>query len=147
VHVLPSALIEEASPLAEPAARCGDKISLTVMASVGRIGKEVRLVVAPSSSVPMSAAHDRRDPALIKLIIMAHAARAALMATPHESVVDIAQAHGYDRDYFGVLLRLSWLAPEMTQAILEGKQPSGLNRQSLARMAGLPMTWDEQWSC
>jgi site-specific DNA recombinase len=66
------------------------------------------------------------------------------MATPHESVDDIARAQGYDRDYSGVLLRLSWLQPDMTQAILGGNQPSGLDRQSLARMARLPPRWDKQ---
>jgi site-specific DNA recombinase len=147
VHVCRVSMIDGASPAIEPAGRSGEKTTLTVTARLGRVGKEVRLVVAPSSSMPMDTAPDRRDPAVTKLVVKAHAARAALMATSHESVDDIAQAHGYDRDYFGVLLRLSWLSPEMTRAISDGKQPSGLSRQSLARMAGLPMTWDEQWSC
>jgi site-specific DNA recombinase len=144
VRVYPESLIEEAGRTAEPAGPRGEKITLMVMARLGRVGKEVRLVIDPSTSAPMSAAGDRRDPALIKLIVKAHAARVELMAKPHESVDDIARAQGYDRDYFGVLLRLSCLAPEMTQAILEGNQPSGLNRQSLARTAGLPLTWNEQ---
>jgi site-specific DNA recombinase len=118
-----------------------------VVARLGRIGKEVRLVVAPSSSVPMSAAGDRRDPALIKLIVEAHVARAALLATPHECVDYIAKAQGYDRDYFGVLLRLSWLGPAITRSILEGGQPAELNRQSLARMAGLSLRWNKQLTC
>ncbi|MDB5715882.1 MAG: recombinase family protein, partial [Sphingomonadales bacterium] len=144
VHVLPISLIKDANPAAGPAGSCGEKITLMVMARLGRIGKEVRLVVDPSTSAPISAASDRRDPALIKLIVKAHAARAALMATPQASVEDIAKAQGYDRYYFGVLLRLSWLAPDISNSMLEGRQPAALNRQSLARMAGLSLRWDEQ---
>jgi site-specific DNA recombinase len=144
VHVCPESVNDGASPATEPAGRRGEKITLTVNARLGRIGKEVRLVVAPSSSVPISATPDRRDPALIKLVVKAHAARAALMATPQVSVDDVARAQGYDRDYFGVLLRLSWLAPDITTSLLEGRQPAGLNRQSLARMTGLSFWWHEQ---
>jgi site-specific DNA recombinase len=144
VHVCLGSLIEEAGPAAGAAGPRGEKITLMVVARLGRIGKEVRLVIDPSTSAPMSAVRDGRDPALIKLIVKAHAARAALMATPHECVDDIAKAQGYDRDYFGVLLRLSWLAPGITQTILEGQQSVGLNRQVLARMAGIPLCWKQQ---
>jgi hypothetical protein len=67
--------------------------------------------------MPASAVLDSRDPALIKLIVKAHAGRAATMAAPDESIDDIAEAQGHNRDYFGVLLRLSRLLPELTQAI------------------------------
>ena len=117
-------------------------ILLTVLATLGRAGKEVRLIVGPSTSLPTSTAPDGRDPALIKLVVKAHAARAAIMAAPEETIDDIAQAQGHDRDYFGVLLRLSWLAPNITQSILEGRQPAGMTRQSLARMAGPSFLWD-----
>ncbi|WP_205590032.1 hypothetical protein [Sphingomonas paeninsulae] len=114
------------------------------MTKLGRTGKEVRLVVGPSSSAGTREDENNRDPALIKLIVKAHAARAAILAAPHKSINEIAQTQGHDRDYFGVLLRLSWLAPDTTQAILEGQQPADLNRQTLARMAGTPLCWNEQ---
>jgi hypothetical protein len=43
-----------------------------------------------------------------------------------------------------MLLRLSFLAPEITAVILKGKQPVSLNRQKLARIGDLPIDWNEQ---
>jgi hypothetical protein len=48
------------------------------------------------------------------------------------------------RDYFAVLLRLSYLAPDITAAILDVRQPVQLNRQRLARAANLPLEWQAQ---
>ncbi|MBA3897654.1 MAG: hypothetical protein H0X36_11105 [Sphingomonadaceae bacterium] len=83
----------------------------------------------------------RRDPGLIKLIIKAHAARAALMSASNLAVEEIATREGHGRDYLGVLLRLSWLSPDITSAILDGHQPAEMTRQALARKAGVPLGW------
>ena len=42
------------------------------------------------------------------------------------------------------LIRLSWLAPDITQAILRGQQPPSLTADKLARMARIPMDWQAQ---
>lgn len=46
--------------------------------------------------------------------------------------------------YFCSLLRLSYLAPDITAAILDGRQPAHLNRQYLARVNNLPIDWASQ---
>jgi hypothetical protein len=51
---------------------------------------------------------------------------------------------GYTADYFGLLLRLATLAPDIVQAILDGNQPAALTRQRLAKMTNLPFAWAEQ---
>jgi hypothetical protein len=51
---------------------------------------------------------------------------------------------GVSSAYLGVLLRLSYLAPGIVAAILDGRQPATLNRQRLARMATLPLDWKGQ---
>jgi len=38
----------------------------------------------------------------------------------------------YSRDYFGVLLRISYLAPDIVAVILDRRQPVQLNRQRRA---------------
>ncbi len=40
------------------------------------------------------------------------------------------------------MLRLILLAPEIVEAILDGRQPNGMQLEHLTR--ALPMTWDEQ---
>ena len=86
----------------------------------------------------------RRDPALIKLIVKAHAARTAVEQRSHESIEEIARAQHHARDYFGVLLKLGYLAPDITAAILEGRQPAELTRQKLGRAASIPHDWPAQ---
>jgi hypothetical protein len=75
------------------------------------------------------------DPALIKLIVKSYAAR-AMSANPQMSISEVAEAEGHKRDYFGVLLCLNWLAPDIVQAILDGRQPTGPDRESLCPNVG-----------
>ena len=42
------------------------------------------------------------------------------------------------------LLRLSFLAPDITQAILEGRQPPDLTADKLLAHSRLPLVWHEQ---
>ena len=42
-------------------------------------------------------------------------------------------------------LRLAWLAPDITEAIVSGRQPSRLTATELFRLSGhLPLGWPEQ---
>jgi len=85
-----------------------------------------------------------RDPSLIKLVVKAQMAREAIAEGGDRSISEIAAEQGYTRDYFGVLLRISWLAPDIVAAILDGRQPTHLNRQRLARATNLPIEWQAQ---
>lgn len=42
------------------------------------------------------------------------------------------------------LARFATLAPDITAAILEGRQPASLNSRELLRLPSLPMDWEEQ---
>ena len=42
------------------------------------------------------------------------------------------------------LVRLSYLAPDITQAILDGRQPCDLTTTKLLAHSRLPLTWREQ---
>jgi DNA invertase Pin-like site-specific DNA recombinase len=111
----------------------------SIEARLVRRGKEVRLAFAPD------AGGDRfQDASLIKLVVKANAARQALDRAEHHTLAELASEQGYTRDYFAVLLRLSYLAPDITAAILDGRQPVQLNRQRLARAANLPLEWQAQ---
>jgi site-specific DNA recombinase len=46
--------------------------------------------------------------------------------------------------YFTRLVRLSCLAPDITQAILDGRQPRDLSADKLLAHSRLPLTWHEQ---
>ena len=117
-----------------------EKKSIMLPVTLGRRGRETRIALPPTDD----RAPALRDPALIKLVVKAHRARELLEASSGETIADLAAAQGYSRDYFGVLLRIAYLAPDIVAAILDGRQPIALTRQRLARMTSLPTGWQDQ---
>ena len=102
--------------------------------------RNVRLVLSPSSG---TTSKPRRDPSLVKLLVKAFAARAAIEGSSG-SVEQTAKSQGYGCRHFRVLLRISYLSPQIVTAIVDGRQPAGLTRSRLARMSNLPFDWQEQ---
>lgn len=113
--------------------------TIKVEAKLARRGKEMKFIEPPINSAITS-----RDPSLMKLVVKAHMARSGLEGATDLSIAELAEAQGVSSDYFRVLLRISYLAPDIVAAILEGRQPVQLNRQRLARATNLPIDWDEQ---
>ena len=114
-------------------------IALSIAASLIRCGGESR-IATPPESWPSA----RRDRSLIKLIVRAHQARKAVADPANTSLDGAAASMGLSTQYFCALLRLGYLAPDITTAILDGRQPAHLNRQFLARVHNLPADWAGQ---
>lgn len=115
------------------------QLPVVIEASLIRCGGEVRI-----DSTSGNWRDPQRDPAMIKLIVRAHQARAALARPDITSIDDAASSLGLSKQYYCRLLRLAHLAPDITVAILDGRQPIHLNRQYLARLNNLPLDWTEQ---
>jgi site-specific DNA recombinase len=61
------------------------------------------------------------------------------------TVHDIAREQRVTPKYLYILLRLRWLAPDITTAIVNGRQPLQLNAMRLMRLtAQLPADWSAQ---
>jgi hypothetical protein len=59
-----------------------------------------------------------------------------------KAITDLAEQEGIRDPYVCRLLSLTCLAPEIVEAIFDGRQPKGLR---LAEMLGNgPISWDEQ---
>jgi hypothetical protein len=58
----------------------------------------------------------------------------------------LAQREAVSRSYFTRLVRLSYLAPDITQAILDGRQPRGLT-EKLLEHSRLPLAWHDHGPC
>jgi len=54
----------------------------------------------------------------------------------------MATAEKIERGYLGTLLRLTLLAPEIVEAILNGRQPEGVTLPRL--LEGVSVAWGEQ---
>ena len=60
----------------------------------------------------------------------------------YASISDLAEALGLDRSYVSRIMRLALLAPDIVEAIVQGREPSGLSLKRLVK--GMPMGWEEQ---
>jgi hypothetical protein len=65
-----------------------------------------------------------------------------LEAGKYRSIAEIAEAEKIDRSFVSRLLRLTLLAPDIQEAILEGRQPKGLQLEELTR--AVPGAWEGQ---
>ena len=60
----------------------------------------------------------------------------------YTSVTELAEALGVDRSYVSRIMRLALLAPDIVEAIVEGREPSELSLERL--VMGMPVLWGEQ---
>ena len=60
----------------------------------------------------------------------------------HATLEDLARAKGVAPSYVSRVLRLTLLAPEIVEAILDGRQPAELQLDDL--LSGLPLGWERQ---
>ena len=56
----------------------------------------------------------------------------------------IAKAEGVVPSYVTRLLRLTWLAPDIVAAIVDGRQSIGLTANRLMANIRLPLEWQDQ---
>jgi hypothetical protein len=107
---------------------------IRIPATLGRRGNELRLVLSGDGAAPATP-----DPVMLKLISHARAAQEAALSGSHDPMVS-----SYSKRHLWQLLRVSWLAPDITAAIAEGRQPPTLTGRRLLRAADVPLSWDEQ---
>jgi hypothetical protein len=115
-----------------------EPIILSVAAQLRRIGKEVRLVISGATQ------QAKRDPALIKAIARAHVWFASLKNREVESISDLGRNEKIERTYVRSLLRFAFLAPDITETILEGTHPSEVTLDRIVSMSPFPTIWAEQ---
>ncbi len=83
------------------------------------------------------------DPSLIKLIVKAHRLHGNLMSE-NLGIGDIAKSQGVHHSYVSRLIRLAFLSPEITEAILDGRQPLGLTAAKLMQVSRRSLDWRAQ---
>jgi site-specific DNA recombinase len=119
--------------------RTKDVFKLMIDARVKRCGGAVRLLVPPDSATEVPA---RPVPSLIKAITCAHEWPEKIIRGELTGLRSIAKLTSLDEHYAGRILNCSFLAPDIVEAILDGRQPTDLTVQKLLR--SLPLAWAEQ---
>jgi hypothetical protein len=83
-----------------------------------------------------------RDATLVKALVRAHRWRRRIESGQAKSITDLAEQEDVTDAYVCRLLPLTCLAPDIVEAILDGRQPRWLR---LAEVLGnVPLAWDGQ---
>jgi hypothetical protein len=99
-------------------------------------------VVTPEGAAAAPPTRTRADPALIKALARAFRYQRLLDEGRYASISEMAAAEKIERGYLGTLLRLTLLAPDIVEAILDGRQALALGLAGL--MDAFPAEWLEQ---
>jgi site-specific DNA recombinase len=116
-----------------------DAIILTIDAQVIRRGLEVRLVLTgdtPQSEVA------RISQSLIKAIARGRHWYEQLTSGKRVTLGDLAAESGVNDRYASRILRCAFLAPDIVESILEGKQPSDMTLDKM--LDTLSLNWEDQ---
>jgi len=84
----------------------------------------------------------RVDNAMVKALARAFRWRRMLDEGICGNMEELAKSERVNRGYESRVLRLTLLAPEIVEAILDGRQPEGVRLEDL--LEGFPVEWDSQ---
>jgi hypothetical protein len=102
----------------------------------------LKVIIAPDGGDAWVPAKSRLDETLIRALARAHRWYRMLEAGRYRSAQEIADAEKIGRSFVSRLLRLTLLAPDIQEAILEGRQAKGMQLEELTR--AMPVEWGEQ---
>ncbi|MBF0143062.1 MAG: hypothetical protein HQL59_06340 [Magnetococcales bacterium] len=119
----------------------GQTIIVRIPVSLRRQGGRRRIIIPEGANdlgLPTAAYSD----ALIQALARGFRWRKALESGDAASMRDLADAEKIDPSYMARLLRMTLLAPDIVEAILDGRQPEKMTMTVLAN--AFPARWDEQ---
>jgi len=85
-----------------------------------------------------------KAPSTVHLLLRDKASWVEPLSSDGVPFAALAKREGVSPSYFTRLVRLSYLAPDITQAILDGRQPRDLTGDKLLAHSRLPLAWHQQ---
>jgi site-specific DNA recombinase len=113
-------------------------IKLSIAATLKRTGKELKFIV------PSATDYATPDQSLIKLLVRARALQTTIERSGSASIEEIASQQNLTPSYVARLMRLNFLAPDIVEAIVAGRQPAELSANKLMKDTRFPLSWHEQ---
>ncbi len=110
-------------------------INLSVGAKLVSRGSEVKLAIAPDDG----SIKREPDPVLLRLVAHAFAAQDLLVRGIPSPMVN-----HYKQRHLQQLVRLSFMAPDIISAIVDGTQPPDLTGRKIMRINKIPLDWAGQ---
>jgi hypothetical protein len=99
-----------------------------------------KLMIAPSSTA--SRGSSAADTTLVKALARAFRWRKMLESGRYSTIKEMAAAEKMAESYLSRILRLTLLAPDIVEAILDGRQPDDMTLPGL--MEPFPVEWVKQ---
>lgn len=121
--------------------RDGKVLTVTVPLTLRTRGGR-KLVVSPAGEQHFASPRPRVDRALVRALVRAFRWKNMLESGRFATVSELAQAEKLNTSYVSHVLRLTLLAPDLVEAILDGRQPATMQLQPLLR--GFPVEWERQ---
>ena len=114
-------------------------VELEFPAQLKRPDKHTKTIIPSGKQIIQRPNHK-----IIKLITDAQKWSNDLKSGKFQSVAEIAEKNNIDKSILARCSRLAYLAPDIVDAIIEGRQPSTLTVTMLRRLKDLPVEWEEQ---
>lgn len=130
------------SPHAIDVSADGQTMIIRVPLTLRRIGGRKRVMSPPGATAWAPPRPEINSP-LLHALARAFHWQTLLDDGHYASVNELAKAHGKNASYVAAILRLTLLAPDIIEAVLDGRQPATLQLQPLMR-DGVPVAWPEQ---
>jgi site-specific DNA recombinase len=102
-----------------------------------RRGAEMRLIIGGARPA-------RVDQALLRTMVRANKWFNDLVSGRVNNFAEIASQEGIDKSYVSRVMNLAFLAPDIIESILAGRQPADLNVEKLTKRIDLPLDWAQQ---
>jgi site-specific DNA recombinase len=122
-----------------PGGDASDLVHLDVEARLMRCGGEVRLLVPPHSSAEMPV---HPVPSLLKAMARSHHWHSQIISGDVCGRRSLADSTGLDERYISRILHCAFLAPDIVESILDGRQPADFSLKKLRN--SVPLSWTEQ---
>jgi hypothetical protein len=116
-------------------------LTIHVRLSLRKLGGR-KLVIAPEQSDPSARPRHRIDSTIVKALARAHRWKRMLEGGHFATLKDLAAAERINPSYLCRVLRLTVLAPDLVERLLDGRQPAML--QLAALLKPLPDDWERQ---
>jgi hypothetical protein len=97
--------------------------------------------VSPAALETADGPDGAHNVSLIQSVVRAHTWLHSLREGTHQSVESLAEANCLHPKVVRQALRLAFLSPDVTSAILENRQPAGLSLAQIPKL--LPLKWTE----
>jgi hypothetical protein len=118
-----------------------DTITVRIPMEFKRRGGRKEIIAPEAGAATVEVVAAPQEP-LVLALAQAHRWQELLRSGRYETAGDLAKHLRVSREFVTRTMSLNYLAPDIVQAILDGREPSGL---SMGKLAGsLPLLWNEQ---